>query len=88
MDKIKLIIHLADVHIRLYQRLDEYAEVLETFIEKCKNVVSEYKREEIRIVISGDLFNNKNNVSNELMVFASYFLRQLEETINRRKNNG
>ena len=76
---IKLVIQIADIHIRQYKRLDEYAEILESFIENCKEIAKDYKKDEVRIVICGDLFNNKNHISNELMVFASYFLRQLEE---------
>ena len=76
---IKLVIQIADIHIRQYKRLDEYAEILEPFIENCKEIAKDYKKDEVRIVICGDLFNNKNHISNELMVFASYFLRQLEE---------
>lgn len=76
---IKCVIHLADVHIRPYVRLGEYSEVLSTFIDQVKDAVSKYDKDEVRIVISGDLFESKNTVSNELMTFSSFFLRQLEE---------
>jgi DNA repair exonuclease SbcCD nuclease subunit len=33
----------------------------------------------VRILICGDLVHSKNQISNELIVFTSYFLRQLEE---------
>lgn len=79
MKDIKLVIQIADIHIRQFQRLEEYGEVLDEFIKKCKKITENYDKDEIRIVICGDLFNNKNNISNELMVFASFFLRQLEE---------
>ena len=76
---VKCVIHCADLHIRNFQRLEEYAEQLNKFIEKCKDIASEYNEGEVRILISGDLVNNKNNVSNELFTFTSTFLRQLEE---------
>lgn len=76
---VKLIIHCADIHIRNFQRLDEYSEVLQTFIEQCKSYASQYKPEEVRIVISGDLLHQKLNISNELIVFVSAFLRSLEQ---------
>ena len=79
MKDIKCIIHLADIHIRNFQRLEEYSEQLTKVVDKCKEIASEYEKEEVRIVISGDLVHSKNTISNELMVFASYFLRQLEE---------
>ena len=76
---IKCVIHLADVHIRPYVRLGEYAEVLSSFVKKLKEITSTYERDEVRIVISGDLFESKNTISNELMTFSSFFLRKLEE---------
>ena len=79
MENIKIVIHIADIHIRQFQRLEEYSEQLEKVINKCKEITKNYEKEEIRIVISGDLVHSKNNISNELMVFASFFLRQLEE---------
>ena len=79
MADIKCIIHLADIHIRNFQRLEEYSEQLTKVVDKCKEIASSYEKEEVRIVISGDLVHSKNTISNELIVFASYFLRQLEE---------
>lgn len=76
---IKLIIHAADIHIRNMQRHEEYAAQLTQFIEKCKEVASPFKKEEVRIVLAGDLVHQKNTISNELFVFASTFIRQLEE---------
>lgn len=76
---IKCIIHLADIHIRNFQRLEEYSEQLTKVVDKCKEIASDYNKEEVRILIAGDLVHSKNTISNELMVFASYFLRQLEE---------
>jgi len=76
---VKLIIHTADIHIRNFQRHEEYATQLTQFIEKCIELAKPYKKEEVRILISGDLFHSKNNISNELFVFCSTFIRQLEQ---------
>ena len=76
---VKLVIHSGDIHIKNFQRHEEYAEQLNKFIEKCREIASGYEKEEVRIVITGDLFDNKVTVSNELFVFASLFLRQLQE---------
>ena len=78
MADIKCVMHLADIHIRNFARLEEYSEQLAKVIAKCEEIASKYDKEEVRIVISGDLVHSKNTISNELMVFASYFLRQLE----------
>lgn len=76
---VKIVIHCSDIHIRPFQRLKEYAETLSTFAGKCKEIASNYERDEVRILISGDLANNKNEISNEMITFTSFFLRQLEE---------
>ena len=76
---IKCIIHCADIHIRNYSRHEEYAEQLEKFVEKCREIAQKYEEGEVRILIAGDLVNQKNNISNELIVFSSLFLRKLEE---------
>ena len=76
---IKRVIQVSDIHIRNFQRLGEYAEQLNKFVEKCKEIAAPYEKEEVRIVICGDLAHQKNQISPELMTFASFFLRQLEE---------
>ena len=79
MADIKLVIHCADIHIRNVQRHEEYAQQLERFVEKCKEIAAPYDKDEVRIVIAGDLVHSKNQISNELIVFASVFLRKLEQ---------
>ena len=79
MKDIKCIIHVADIHIRLNQRMEEYANILETFVEKCKEIASKYDKEEVRIVIAGDLLHSKNQISPNLITITSFLLRQLEE---------
>lgn len=79
MGNIKVVIHIADIHIRNFVRLEEYSEQLTKVVDKCKDIASKYDKDEVRIVICGDLVHSKNTISNELMVFASFFLRQLEE---------
>jgi len=79
MKNIKLVIHCADIHIRLNQRMEEYVNVLDNFIKKCKEITKNYERKEIRIVICGDLLHSKNQLSPNLITIASFFLRQLEK---------
>lgn len=76
---VKLIIHCGDIHIRNFQRLSEYSEQLNKFVEKCKEISQPYNKEEIRIVIAGDLGHSKNQISPEYITMASYFIRELEE---------
>lgn len=76
---IKCVIQVADIHIRNMMRHEEYAEQLSKFVEDCKNVASKYEKDEVRILICGDLVHQKNTISNELIAFVSVFIRQLEQ---------
>lgn len=76
---VKKIIHCSDIHIKNFLRHEEYAEQLTKFIEKCSDIAKNYEKEEIRIVIAGDLIDQKNNITPELITFVSSFIRQLEE---------
>lgn len=76
---VKLIIQAADIHIRNFIRHEEYGEQLSKFIDSCKEIASKYERDEVRILLCGDLVHQKNNISNELMIFTSTFIRQLSE---------
>ena len=76
---IKKIIACSDIHVRNINRMEETYEVLSTFIEKCKGIAAEYNRDEVRIVVAGDIFTNKINVSNEANLAVSWFFRSLGE---------
>lgn len=72
---IKKIIHCSDIHIRNYQRHDEYKNVLEIFLEQAKRIVEENGIDETRILIAGDIVHSKITVSNEQTMLLSWFLR-------------
>jgi DNA repair exonuclease SbcCD nuclease subunit len=76
---IKRIIHCADIHIRNYRLHDEYQHVFNNFFADIKKLTNEYKKEELRIVIAGDLFHQKIIVSNEQLILGSWLLKNLEE---------
>ena len=76
---IKKIIHCADIHIRNKKRHEEYFEQLEKFISKCQEIASNYEKDEIRIVISGDLLDQKNEITPDLLTIVSNFLKTLEQ---------
>lgn len=75
---VKKIIHTGDIHIHNYRRLDEYKIQLQKFIDKCKEVVKQYDKDEVRIVIAGDLVHSKTELSPECYTLASWFLKQLD----------
>lgn len=75
---IKKIITCADIHIRNFLRQEEYNEQLNKFVNKCDEIVSQYNKDEVRIVIAGDILHQKNNISPELITTVSNFIRKLE----------
>ena len=79
---VKKIITCGDIHIRNFVRQEEYGEQLTKFIDKCREIASDYERDEVRIVIVGDILHQKNNISPELITIVSAFIRQLEEIAN------
>lgn len=76
---IKMICHIADIHVRTYRLHDEYRETMTNFINDLKEKVSEFHRDEVRIVIAGDLVHQKIIISNELLILCTWFLRELEK---------
>ena len=76
---IKKIIHTGDIHIQNFRRLEEYQIQLQKFIDECKKIVDQYGKDEVRIVIAGDLVHSKSELSPECYTLSSWFLRQLDE---------
>ena len=62
---IKKIIACADIHIRNLRRQDEYQIQLKKFLEECKEQVSKFGEDEVRIVVAGDILHNKLDISGE-----------------------
>jgi DNA repair exonuclease SbcCD ATPase subunit/DNA repair exonuclease SbcCD nuclease subunit len=68
------IFHIADIHIRLTKRHDEYQEVFQrlyTTIDKTPSTTV--------ICVLGDLFHNKSDLSPECVEVASSFLKNLAD---------
>lgn len=74
---VKKIIHIADIHIRTFRMHEEYKEVFQTFIDKCKVLTEGYEHGEVRIAIVGDLVHQKITISNEQLMLCSWFLAEL-----------
>jgi DNA repair exonuclease SbcCD nuclease subunit len=51
---IKIVFHLADIHLRTYRMHKEYGEIFKKTLIKIKELSKGYDREEVRIVIAGD----------------------------------
>jgi len=65
------IAHVADVHLRLNQRHDEYRQVFRRMFKKLK------EQKPDRIVIAGDLVHSKITMSPELISLMEFFLNGL-----------
>lgn len=74
---VKKIIHLADVHIRTYRMHDICKDSFNDLINKVKYRVEGYERDEVRIVVVGDVVHQKITISNEQMMLTSKLLKEL-----------
>ena len=74
---IKHLYHCADIHIRLYKRHDEYREQIQKFFDSVKQHMEENEltREEVRIVIAGDVVHSKNQMTPELINIVTWFFK-------------
>ena len=45
--------------------MEEYNEQLMKFIDKCKEIASNYEQDEVRIAICGDIVHQKNTISQQ-----------------------
>jgi DNA repair exonuclease SbcCD nuclease subunit len=77
MEKIKKLIVCSDIHIKTNKDHQRHKEVLDKFIEDCKNIVSEYDPEECRIMVLGDIIDAKLETSNDLFLIVTWFLKEL-----------
>ena len=62
---IKHIIHIADIHIPNDEETRPYSEMIESFLAELYSKVKDFNKEEFRIVIVGDIFQQKIKTSNE-----------------------
>ena len=77
---INKIIACSDIHIPNFNGINDLKEILSTFIDKCKKIVKEEDSpENVRIVVAGDIFNNKTSASNEALLCADWFFKELDK---------
>jgi|694.fasta_scaffold49812_2 exonuclease SbcC len=69
---VKKIYHMADIHIRIYDRHDEYRGVFKKLYELIKN-----DSNDSIIVICGDILHSKNELSPECIQLVIEFLKNL-----------
>ena len=74
---IKKIIHISDIHIKTNQLHDLYRIQFQRFLDDVKKNVSDYSYDEIRFVITGDIFHQKITISNEQILLSSWFFTEI-----------
>jgi DNA repair exonuclease SbcCD nuclease subunit len=77
--KIKTIYHLADIHIRYIDRHDEYKKIFEKLIE---NINKDGDFSSSIMVISGDIFHNRDRFVSETLLLFDNFVKKVTELIN------
>ena len=73
-DKVEKILHVADVHIRNYQRHKEYREVFKQLYTAAKELPKNSL-----IYVAGDIVHNKTDISPELIQITSEFFKKLAD---------
>ena len=77
---IKKIIGIADIHIPNARGLDDLKEVAQTFYKQARKIVKEAGGQEyVRIVVAGDLFDMKLDITNEGLLAGHEFLQELDK---------
>lgn len=74
---IKRIIHLSDIHVRTNQLHDLYKRQFIRFLQEIDDKINGLTIDEVRIVITGDIFHNKITISNEQILLVSWFFNEL-----------
>lgn len=76
IDTVNHIYHVSDIHIRLRQRHDEYAQVFNRLYKQLKKL---NKNNDGIIVITGDILHSKTHLSPEAIELAYSFFYQLSK---------
>ncbi len=75
---ITKIIACSDIHIPSLKGIEDLKEILQKFIEECKKIVEEEgDKSKVRIVVAGDIFDKKLDITNESILATNWFLSEL-----------
>jgi len=74
---IKKIIHLSDIHVRTTQYHELYKKQFTSFLNDIEVKVGGHSVDEVRVVITGDIFHQKINISNEQILLVSWFFEKI-----------
>jgi len=68
------IIHISDIHFTMKDKYEHYENVFDNFI---KNIKQNYEKHNTIIVITGDIFNEKNKLDSKLVLFAKSMIYKI-----------
>lgn len=71
------IIHLSDIHIRLHSRREEYEHVFKNLYDKIDDIPDKINKKGL-IVITGDIFHDKTNLSPESIKLSLDLLKNYQ----------
>lgn len=72
------IIACSDIHVPSLKGIEDLKEILQKFIEECKKIVEEEgDKSKVRIVVAGDIFDKKLDITNESILATNWFLSEL-----------
>ena len=74
-ENVTHIIHISDIHIRLYNRQKEYTDIFQKLFIKINDLL--IKNPSQIIIITGDLLHSKNILSPESILITQQFLQKL-----------
>jgi DNA repair exonuclease SbcCD nuclease subunit len=73
--ELKAVAHLADIHIRLFRRHDEYEQAFERLYKDIRSK----QLEDFVIVLAGDIVHAKTDMSPEMVEVTSRFLKNIAD---------
>lgn len=77
---ITKIIACSDIHVPSLKGIEQLKVSLVNFIEKCKKIVDEEDSpENVRIVVAGDIFDRKIEITNESLLCVDWFFSELDK---------
>ena len=74
---VKKIYHVSDIHIPNSEQNRPYGEMIEKFLSELYSEIKDYEKDEIRIVLVGDIFEHKIRTSNEAKTLFHILLNYL-----------
>lgn len=77
---ITKIIACSDIHVPSLKGIEQLKAVLQRFIDKCKKIVDEEDGpENVRVVVAGDIFDRKLEITNESLLCVDWFFSELDK---------